>query len=512
MSSIITPPRAPLLALILLLAPVGCGEAQTEVATIVPDPLASVLIKPDTTIHLRAGQTFHFLARVTEEANAALPLRWSSSDPAIVAIDPVTGVAVGTGPGVARIWAEVDLAAGRRPAPSRGSAAASLPNTGPTGVPVRPAEFVTFPSAELEAILGPQLRSGSAANPWPWFDRNEAAHGAKLWDEGNARDRANGYYYDHALVQYIGHYRTGDPIARERARAAADYWYESSQREAERYDGYSPREAALTGLMLRALDDKPEYWEFITRDARRHYTTWLGKRLDNGELYFGVRDGAYSLLFAAQLAQSHPEAAVREEFREMALAAATRYYARLQHEDGGWYWKDDGSDNAPGGVWEQPFMIGLLLEGMIEVHEMTGDTAVEEAILRSVQHLWSRYRGSEIVAEARGQGAAWRQVGYFNYLDGSVDGERALDGGWDTNTIREGRQRNTLILHAFGYAYQITGEEKYRQWGDEIFAATFGKAEGPGADPFYSLADFRGKEYNQAYRSGGRYLAWRAGR
>jgi hypothetical protein len=90
-------------------------------------------------------------------------------------------------------------------------------------------------------------------------------------------------------------------------------------------------------------------------------------------------------------------------------------------------------------------------------------------------------------------------------------GRQTLDGGWDTNGIREVRQLNPTTLHAFGYAYALTQDPKFRQWGDEIFAATYGKGQGPLADAYYGLADFREKEYNAAYRSAGRYLAWRLG-
>lgn len=391
----------------------------------------------------------------------------------------------------------------------------AVPEEAPTPTPAAAGSLVAYPSPEVEAILGPQLRAGSESNPWPWFDANATAHGAKLWDSEAAKERSHGYYYDHALAQYLNYHRTGDEAFQTRARAAADYWYEQSALEKQKFGGYNPREAALDGLMLRALDGRPEYWPFITAEVERHYSVWLGKRLAYPELYFGVRDGGYALLYAARLAQVHPDTAVRAAYRAKALTAARDYYARLQSADGGWYWKDGGDP------WEQPFMVGLLLEGMIEVHEITGDAAVRASILASVDHLWSRYRSTEVVPEPRGQGARWRQVGYFNFPDGRVQGETKLSGevrdasgvvtkaGWDTNTIREGRQRNTLVVHAFGYAYHLTRDPKYREWGDEIFAATYGNGQGPGADPWYSLADFRGKEYNQAYRSAGRYLAWR---
>lgn len=372
-------------------------------------------------------------------------------------------------------------------------------------------EFVAYPSDEVAFIIGPQLRSGSPANPWPWFDENWIAHADVLWegDATGALERSHGYYYDAALVQYGSYYRTGDITVLERARHAADYWYERSVAEKEAYGGFSPRESALAGLMLRALDGRPEYWPFITSEVDRAYSMWLGSRLGYDRLYFGVRDGAYALLYAARLAVAHPDAAVRSAWLENARVAARDYYARLQTGDGGWYWQDDGSEGHPGGVWEQPFMVGLLLEALIAVHQLTGDEAVRSSILASVQHLWNGYRLNDPVPER--PETTWRSVPYFVYTDGTFSAEENLAGGWDTNTIREGRQRNSLVVHAFGYAYQLTSDPTYRQRGDEVFAATYGNRQGPGADTYYGLADFRGKEYNQAYRSAGRYLAWRLG-
>jgi hypothetical protein len=92
-----------------------------------------------------------------------------------------------------------------------------------------------------------------------------------------------------------------------------------------------------------------------------------------------------------------------------------------------------------------------------------------------------------------------------------VQGTTRLRDGWDTNSIRDARQLNPESVHAFGYAYKITGDPQYLEWGDDIFSASFGKGRGPGADPYYSLADYIAKSYNQAYRSSGTYLARRLG-
>ena len=42
------------------------------------------------------------------------------------------------------------------------------------------ADFVSFPSPEVEFIIGPQLKSGNALNPAPWFDQNAFNRGLEL--------------------------------------------------------------------------------------------------------------------------------------------------------------------------------------------------------------------------------------------------------------------------------------------------------------------------------------------
>ena len=72
-------------------------------------------------------------------------------------------------------------------------------------------DLVSYPSPEVEFICGPQLRSGSGQNPWPFFDQNAIAKGHEhgqvfpaappTTDDGG--DYSNRNYYDQALAQYI---------------------------------------------------------------------------------------------------------------------------------------------------------------------------------------------------------------------------------------------------------------------------------------------------------------------
>jgi hypothetical protein len=167
-------------------------------------------------------------------------------------------------------------------------------------------------------------------------------------------------------------------------------------------------------------------------------------------------------------------------------------------------------------------MVGLLLHGMADVHRLIEGNAayaaqaatIKQAITKGVEAIYFHsYRRNELVlglAPGLPQDVKWRGMWYFLYSRGCETGcgRTTIDGGWDTNGIREVRQLNSTIVQAFGYAYKISGDSKYKEWGDEVFDATYGKSDGTFG---YGLADYTEKEYNQAYRSGGRYLAWRGG-
>lgn len=462
--------------------------------------------------------------------------------------------------------------------------------------------IVTFPSPEIEFIIGPQVKSGTATNPGAqWFDQNAIDRGLSLCaafpdvahTPGNvlisgtvsvtngskivigtgtrflteAKDYAiiangsagrivkivasvesdtslaltlpwqgatlsgqsmssptstetddySGYqnYYDFALTQYMNYYRTNDLRLQACARKVADSWWSQPSIDygrnlASRHDGiFAPRSASLSGLMLRALDGRPEMWVWITDYVDYHFrnwvevpTGWAEKDPATAPLYFGVRDGGFMLLYAANLAAVHPDPSVRADFKSRVLRCAVNYYATLQKPDGSYRWNDDGF---PFSGIEQPFMVGILNEGMIAVHRLTGNERVKAAIIKSAEH--------EFLHSYNPNG--WRSMYYF--VHGTIGNPPVpCETGCgnasnpfppvDRSLVDEARQLNGTVIHVFGYAYAITGNEEHVRRGDEVFDATFS-----GADGHRGLANARGKEYNECYRSAGKYLGWRAG-
>jgi hypothetical protein len=497
--------------------------------------------------------------------------------------------------------------------------------------------LVSFPNANLEFLMGPQVKSGTSTAPGAaWFDQNAIDNGLKLCSEfpdaahapGNSLgvgtltltqgsnivrgtgtrfltdipnnsnalaafngtyreaiyiagtpqsdtqftangtwnhptvteeyytingDEFNNYqgyknYYDFGLVSYINYYRTGDTRFLDCARKVTDSWWSSIPIDSGRNmvsvssDSHAPRVASLTGLMLRAMDGRPEMWPWITDYVRYQENNWVevprgwwdvltdgqiagteprceggfGSNCDGGHFvtepagfYYGVRDGGYALLYAANLAKVHPDAAVRDEFRQKIVSAVHNYYARgqrLQYQNsplnGGFYFNLDGIN----GMTTQPFQEGLLAEALIQVHHLTGDEITKNSIVQLAKHLYK---------------SAYNPNGYramFYYVGGSFPNGYDCSVGcggadprnpWpptDGSVVSESRQLNPTALHAFGYAYYLTGDSNFKTWGDDVFDASFS-----GADGYRSLAWGRGKEYDEGYRSSGRYLAWRLG-
>ncbi|HEV2903972.1 MAG TPA: hypothetical protein VGW32_02945, partial [Pyrinomonadaceae bacterium] len=118
-------------------------------------------------------------------------------------------------------------------------------------------------------------------------------------------------YYDTALVEYINYYRTGDPAFREYARKIADSLWNSQYLDfgtmTEGPNHLGPRSQAFAGLMLRALDGRPEYWDYLHREVRATFDLWVKRNRNNPTLYYDIREDGYAQLYAVMLARVLPD-------------------------------------------------------------------------------------------------------------------------------------------------------------------------------------------------------------
>jgi hypothetical protein len=395
---------------------------------------------------------------------------------------------------------------------------------------------ITTPQAQF--IIGPQVPISNS-----WFDKTEVAR-AKAHGEAFPAEPPSpmtdeyifGNYYDLALTEYIAYQRAGDPAFLGYARKVADSWWKCAwikQGSVRNFDsaGPAPRHASLGGLILRALDGRPEMWDWLNSYTRYHFDLWLKRRVNDRTLYYGVREGAFMLHYAAWLAKVLPDsfplqsggtakngAALRAAYRANVEAVAVNYYGRLQRADGSWRWDDPDYTDADGGKLvgiTQPFMIGLLLNALIDIHRLTANQNVANQIVKSCRYLYSAgpYRKDDPVPVAPTK--RWRSFWYFYHGGTTVNPKKYEKGGGSEDGtqlwhVSSERQSISTIFDAYGYAYLLTKDASFKAMGDDLFDAAF-----VGTDGIRGLAADNDrthgpKNYNQVYRMGGRYLAWRS--
>lgn len=362
-------------------------------------------------------------------------------------------------------------------------------------------------------------------------------------------------YYDLALVQYTLFYRTGLTKYRDYARKIADSRWMSE------YIDYgtvlvgpkylSPRQQSYAGLMLRALDGRPEFWDYLFRTARAQFDNWVFIRRNDPQLYSDLRDAGYANLYAVILAKVLPDSyplyangagaastgtATDGMTKRNTLLAdledvAINYFGRLQYPDGSWRWVG-GSELV--GV-ELPYMVGLYLEGAILLHQLSANTTVRTNLVNQIAnaatHLYNdAYRLNETVSDLPGY--RWRAFWYIdrggtpsspNLYDTGIGNVNPGGGdpsefgigvgargkpdstGGEVGRITQERNLQSMVTHVYGYLYSITGNSQYRAMGDELLFSAFGDDGVPPAP----AVDLKQKIFSQNYRSLGRYLAWR---
>lgn len=149
------------------------------------------------------------------------------------------------------------------------------------------------------------------ASAWPFASASETVADT-FYHELNFGNNTDHYYlanyYDTALVQYINYYRTRDRRFLEYARKTADaLWHSQYIGDGTVVQGHDdhlpPRSMAFAGLMLRALDGRPEMWDYLEREVRATFDDWVYRRKDDPKLYYDIRDDGYAQLYAVMMAK-----------------------------------------------------------------------------------------------------------------------------------------------------------------------------------------------------------------
>lgn len=199
----------------------------------------------------------------------------------------------------------------------------------------------------------------------------------------------NWNYYDAVAAFYRLYYRTGDTTYRDAARSLADKWwvYPYDGGRAWQYgDGtyqLNPRIAGGFGLMLRANDGKPEYWDGIMYQITAQYGVWLSgyypyqPNQGIGE----IREQGYAFLYTQTAALLNPDSGIRTTWAANA-ADALSYFVANQMAYGGWKFSLDPQQNYYG-AGNFPWQGFALMQAL----RINGSTTANAALKAYVDYL-----------------------------------------------------------------------------------------------------------------------------
>jgi uncharacterized protein (TIGR03437 family) len=125
----------------------------------------------------------------------------------------------------------------------------------------------------------------------------------------------------------------------------------------------------------------------------------------------------------------------------------------------------------------QPFMVGLSAEALIEYWQQSQDPRVLPTLQAAADYIWAQ---------------SWDATHLnFNYYND------------DSSITTPTPDLNLLIAPLYGWLFQQTGQQKYRDQGDAIFNAGV-------AGAWLGDTGTGGKQFSQNYRWSGKYLEWRS--
>lgn len=393
-----------------------------------------------------------------------------------------------------------------------------------------------------DLILGPQAPLSNS-----YFDVTQVAMAKKLGamcpaipptDPTALNSYALGLqYYDLPKSLYIVYRRTGDPVFLDYARNAADSWWQhpwvDSGRNRPWPDNASPppRHAGIGGLVLRAIDGKPEYWDFCVEYTKAFLNIYLLWRLNNAKLHVDIREGAFTFHFATWLAHVLPDSYPKQSGGTVTNGAEIRaqlhadlekititYYERLQRSSpcgSCWLYDADLKDTDGGtliGI-TQPFTAGLLLLAFADFHQITTNATVKESlknqILRAARHLYldGPYRKTEPVPFDPSK--RWRAFWYLFHGGTTVNPTKFERGGWsypgnNADEVRDARQSIGPVIGIYGYAYKLSGDPLFLEAAKELSASAYGDD----SDTIRTYFDTDGKGFNQHCARAGSLWPW----
>ncbi len=164
-------------------------------------------------------------------------------------------------------------------------------------------------------------------------------------------------------------------------------------------------------------------------------------------------------------------------------------------------------DPAWNGYGEQAWHTSIAMEGIINYHKLTGDANAITVMKNWADATTVNQLLTDLCTGV--SGATKNFITYQNY-SGLPEG----NGCNDVDGLTNSRSQNNTVSHVYGYLFLAGQGSTYQTTGNLIFSADYGYLYGPGADQYNGLAASTansGKEFGQAFRSSGHYLAYNTG-
>lgn len=312
-------------------------------------------------------------------------------------------------------------------------------------VPVAPVSTASVPPIPQLQTWEAHMVAGAAL----FCNQGEINNAIGSWGIGT---EGNVWYYDGAKVyQQIAQY-TNDP----QWNRCADYSNQAYTQWVLAVAGTSGTFSALGGWRVFPEGALRDYQRTGNENSRQ---TVL--RLAYNSAWAGSAGGSDCELSreTAYLVNAYIAAEKLGEPRNSLLGQAVAF--ALGHVDQWFVQRSCGN---------APFMVGLTMEALINYYQLTSDPRVPPAIRIAADALWA----SEWLPSAAS----------FIY---TVDDRSAAP------------DLSLLIAPAYAWLWQITGDPKYQDEGDQIFAGGV-----------LNAGFWTGKQFSQNYRSSFNYVKWRS--
>lgn len=337
----------------------------------------------------------------------------------------------------------------------------------------------------VEQATGPFVSVSAARQLGPVFESYEAhfrtfgdIHWARqrtsVFGGGTANGEAGGQFYDRAKIWYVAWARSGDPEYLQRAelQVAAYLNYLEAQSYKVQTWWVLPDGLGLNYLLTRNPGSAAAIVRLAERQASQHNLQMIGdpspsSDADNREQAITLS----ALLWANAISlERGPKDSIgaRRAWAPILTEALERILS-TQMADGAFRFASAG-----GAV--KPFMLGMLLTALIQYHErFRPDSRIKDVVTKALDYVWDHCWDTSY--------QAFRYVEHPNRLDA------------DTTPYPD---LNLLLVHGFGWAFRMTGERKFVERGDYVWAGGV------------TLADLQnGKAFNQNYCNSYRYLPLR---